>query len=179
MSGVTVDVTSLKQRIIELARRHAAYVGRSPQASPYYLDQYRFVTRPEVLREIARALAALLPPETDRLAGTELAATPIVTALALETGLPFIIVRITGPSGGIGTPVEGEFTRGDRVTLVEDLLVSGNSALEAVGRIVNAGGRVVACLAVADRGRGAVRRLRDAGVPCHVLFTATDADLAL
>lgn len=176
MSGATVDTESLKQRIIGLAGRRHTYGERTPHASPYYLDKYRFITRPDLLHEIALALAPLVPPDTDRLAGTELGATPIVTALSLETGLPFVIIRTTGPSGGIGALIEGEFERGQRVTLVEDLLVTGNSALEAIGRIGNAGGRVVACLAVVDRGRGAVRRVRDAGVPCQAAVTIADGD---
>src|SRR5512140_1250556 len=84
----------LAQAIRAAAYLEGDFVLSSGKRSKYYLDKWRFETEPALLREIARALASLLPdPPPDRLAGVELGGVPLVTALALETGRPYLVVR--------------------------------------------------------------------------------------
>ena len=81
-------------------REHAYLEGdfvlRSGRRSRYYLDKYRFETRPDLLgplgERIARAVAEH-EPEAVRLAGPELGAVPLAAAASLASGLPFLIVR--------------------------------------------------------------------------------------
>ena len=58
----------------------------SGKRSPFYVDIKRAITRPEILREIARGLAPFAKG-ADRIAGVELGAVPIAAAVALETGI--------------------------------------------------------------------------------------------
>ena len=161
------------------AIREAAYLEgdftlRSGRKSRYYLDKYRFETRPELLAEIARRLAAHVDDAIDRIAGAELGAVPLATAVALQTGRPFVIVRNRRKDYGTARAIEGELRPGDRVLLVEDIATSGGQALEAVGTLRDAGAEVVRVVVVLDRLEGARQRLEAAGVSYHALLTVRD-----
>ena len=83
------------------ALREAAYlegdfVLRSGRRSRYYLDKYRFETRPDLLKPLGALIAQTVrehEPEAQRLAGPELGAVALAAAASLESGLPFLIVR--------------------------------------------------------------------------------------
>src|SRR6478672_11993942 len=70
---------------------------RSGAQSSYYIDKYLFTTQPDLLRRIAAELAARMPSGAQRVAGPVLGAIPLVTALALATELPMLIVRVEPP----------------------------------------------------------------------------------
>ncbi len=161
------------------AIREAAYLEgdftlRSGRRSRYYLDKYRFETRPELLAEIARRLATHVDDAIDRIAGAELGAVPLATAVALQTGRPFVIVRNRRKDYGTARAIEGELRPGDRVLLVEDIATSGGQALEAVGTLRDAGAVVARVVVVLDRLEGARQRLEAAGVSYHALLTVRD-----
>jgi len=168
-----------RERLAE-AIRNAAYlegdfVLSSGKRSKYYLDKWRFETDPDLLREIARGLAALLPsPSPDRLAGVELGGVPLVAALALETGIPYLIVRREAKEYGTGKEVEGLFNRGDRVVLVEDVLTTASQAISAAHRLTKLGLKVERVVYVIDREEGAETNLREAGFDPVMLFRKSD-----
>src|SRR5262249_43683230 len=91
-----VSPDGLAARVAERALLRGEFILRSGKRSTVYLDKYRFETDPLLLRPIAEALAALAREhggDPELLAGPELGAVPLVTALALELELPFVIVR--------------------------------------------------------------------------------------
>jgi len=151
---------------------------RSGAISSYYIDKYLFTTRPDLLRRIAAALAALLPPETQRLAGPVLGAVPLVTAVALHTGLPSVIVRTDAPKEyGTAKQIEGTLEPGERIALVEDVVTTGGAALAAVASLRAAGAEVLQALCVVDREEGGADAFAQAGVPLRALFTKTGLGL--
>ncbi len=155
------------------------FILSSGKSSKYYLDKWRFETDPALLREIATALASLLPsPPPDRLAGVELGGVPLVTALALETGIPYLIVRRQAKEYGTGKEVEGLFQQGDRVVLVEDVLTTASQAVSAAQRLTNLGLTVERVLYVIDREEGAESNLRQAGFAPEMLFRKSDLGVA-
>ena len=86
----------LRAAIREHAYLEGDFVLRSGRRSNYYLDKYRFETRPDLLEAIAARIAdqvAEHEPEAARLAGPELGAVALVAATSLVSGLPFLIVR--------------------------------------------------------------------------------------
>src|SRR4051794_17238539 len=133
----------------ELARalRDSAYlegdfVLRSGRRSKYYLDKYRFETRPDVLGPLGEALADAVrehEPDADRLAGPELGAVALAAAASLEPGLPFLIVRKAAKEYGTANRIEGLYDDGDCVCLIEDVVTSGGAAVEAVQALREAG----------------------------------------
>jgi orotate phosphoribosyltransferase len=167
----------LRDAIREHAYLEGDFVLRSGRRSGYYLDKYRFETRPDLLEAIAARLAdqvAEHEPEAARLAGPELGAVALVTAASLASGLPFLIVRREAKGYGTGNRLEGLFQSGERVCLVEDVITSGGAALSAVEALREAGLECRTAVCVVDREEGGVDELARHGVRLRPLFRAAD-----
>ena len=162
------------------AVKRAAYIEgdfvlSSGKRSKYYLDKWRFETDPGLLREIAKALAELLPsPPPERLAGVELGGVPLAAALALATGIPYLVVRREAKDYGTGREVEGLMEKGQRVVLVEDVLTTASQAISAARRLTRLGLKVQGVVYVIDREEGADANLRAAGFEPTMLFRKSD-----
>jgi orotate phosphoribosyltransferase len=114
--------------IREAAYLEGDFVLRSGRHSSYYLDKYRFETRPELLQPLGEQLAALVAehePDAVRLAAPELGAVAIAAATSLVSGLPFVIVRKEAKDYGTANRLEGSFEPGERVCLIEDVRETG------------------------------------------------------
>ena len=151
------------------------FVLSSGKRSKYYLDKWRFITDPALLKEIAKGLAGLLPsPPPDRLAGVELGGVPLAAALALETNIPYLVVRRAAKEYGTAREVEGVMAEGERVVLVEDVLTTASQAISAAQRLTKAGLKVARIIYVIDREEGAEENIRAAGFEPAPLFRKSD-----
>src|SRR5438445_4311967 len=126
------------QELLAAIREHAYLEGdfvlRSGRRSRYYLDKYRFETRPELLDALAGRLAAKVAevePDAVRLAGPELGAVALAAATSLRSRLPFLIVRKAAKGYGTDNRLEGAFAEGECVCLIEDVVTSGGAAADA------------------------------------------------
>ena len=167
----------LAQAIRDAALLEGDFVLRSGRRSSYYLDKYRFGTRPDLLRPLGEAIAAAVrehEPAAVRLAAPELGAVTLATAAALELGLPFVIVRGQAKEHGTANRIEGVYEEGDCVCLVEDVVTSGGAAIEAVEALREAGMRVSNAVCVVDREEGGVDALARSAVRLHPLLTTSD-----
>ena len=140
--------------------------------SDYYIDKYVFETDPTCLSAIADAFADRLGGE--RLAGVALGAVPLAAATSVAAERPYLIVRKAAKSHGTGNRIEGSVTAGERVVVVEDITTTGQSALDAVTALREAGATVERVLVVVDREEGARELLADHGVDLEALVTAAD-----
>lgn len=150
------------------------FVLSSGARSSFYFDKYLFETKPDILRRVSSLLAEELPQGIDRIAGTELGAVALATALSLETGLPFVIARKAQKGYSTSRSVEGELSPGERVVLIEDVISSGAQAILAANRLAEAGADVVKIVAVIDREQGGMQAIADAGYACSALFSLTE-----
>ncbi|MFI4917092.1 MAG: orotate phosphoribosyltransferase [Phycisphaerales bacterium JB060] len=171
----------LAGRVAEACLLRGSFTLRSGRQSSYYLDKYRFSTRPELLGPVAELLAdraaELLEPHRGvphRLAGAELGGIPLVTACALRLGLPAIFVRNSKKEYGTAKQIEGELKAGDVVVLFEDVATSGGQAVEAVEMLREMGATIAGVVTTIDRQEGAREAVEAAGVPFHAIFTKAD-----
>jgi orotate phosphoribosyltransferase len=143
--------------------------------SPYYVDVKAALTDPETLKAIAHRMAQVAAREGpfQAVAGMELGAVPLATAVSLETNLPLLIVRKAERKHGTGKRIEGRDPRGLKVFVVEDVTTSGGSTLEAVKVLRDAGAKVSHASVVVDREAGGVKALADAEVELHPLVTVS------
>ena len=140
--------------------------------SDYYVDKYVFETDPRCLRLIAAAFADRIGDE--RLAGVALGAVPLVAATAVETDRPYVIVRKQAKEYGTGNRIEGEFEAGEEVVVLEDIATTGQSAIDAVEALRDAGAVVERVLVVVDREEGARENLAERDIELESLLTATE-----
>lgn len=144
-------VPDLASRVRDAALLEGDFVLSSGERSSFYVDKYLFSTEPGLLRDIASELSEMLPSDVDRLGGVELGAVPLVVALALSTGLPYVIVRKATKEYGTGRGIEGEFRAGEKVALIEDVVTTGTQSIAAARRLQESGLEVGKILAVLDR----------------------------
>ena len=162
-------------------REHALLEGdfvlRSGRRSSYYLDKYRFETRPELLGPLGERLAAAArehEPDAVRLAGPALGAVALAASASLSSGLPFVIVRDTAKDYGTANRLEGPFEAGELVCLIEDVVTSGGALAEAVAALREAGLVVRNAICVVDREEGGTDELARLGVRLRSLYRAGD-----
>ena len=139
--------------------------------SDYYVDKYRFETDPHCLSLIARSFGARLAGE--KLAGVALGAVPLVAVTSVETDAPSVIVRKQQKEYGTGNRIEGELDSGESVVVLEDVATTGQSALEAVRALREAGAVVERVLVVVDREEGARETLAAEDIELDALVTAS------
>ena len=166
---------ALAAALVEHAYLEGDFLLRSGKRSRYYLDKYRFETRPDLLRPLGERIAALVrehAPEATRLAGPELGAVALAAAASLESGLPFLIVRKAAKEHGTAKRLEGRYEDGESVCLVEDVVTSGGALLESVEALRGAGLVVHTAVCVVDREEGGADALARHAVRLRPLFRA-------
>ncbi|MDE2901612.1 MAG: orotate phosphoribosyltransferase [Chloroflexota bacterium] len=176
-TSARIDIASLASRIVDAAYLEGDFVLRSGRRSRYYLDKYRFTTEPSLLRDIGHALAARLPPDTQRVAGPELGAVPLATAVSLTTGHPSVLVRGESKSYGTQRRFEGILHPDENIVLIEDVVTTGGQAIESAIALRESGANVRLVLVVVDREEGAAAAMADAGFQFEALFTSTTLGL--
>ncbi len=140
---------------------HGTFVLSSGATSSVYFDKFRFLTRPDLLRDVARAVSTILAPGTDLLGAPEGAAMLLVAAVSLETGLPVTVVRKEAKAYGTRAQVEGEVRPGAVTTLLEDVSTTGHQVRRAAEVLAAAGADVRRIVLAIDRGGADL--LREAG----------------
>lgn len=129
------------------------YTWSSGLKSPIYCDNRLTLSFPKVRQVIVDGLVkSVNPTEVDVIAGTATAGIPHGALLADRLGLPFIYVRSSAKGHGKGNQIEGRFEAGARVLVIEDLLSTGMSSIDAALAIREAGGEVTGIQAIFSYG---------------------------
>ncbi len=171
------ETAALAEAIRDAALLEGDFLLRSGKRSSYYLDKYRFGTRPDLLRALGTAIAAAVgehDPAAVRLAAPELGAVPLAAAASLAGGLPFVIVRKEAKGYGTANRIEGMFDPEEHVCLVEDVVTSGGAAIDAIEALREAGMRVSTAICVVDREEGGVDALARVGIRLRPLLLASE-----
>ena len=119
--------------------------------SPIYCDNRLILTAPEVRSNVEAALADMIArefPGVEVLMGTATAGIAHAAIAAHILGLPMGYVRSGNKDHGRGNRIEGKLTPGEKVVVVEDLISTGGSALEAVEALREAGAEVLGIAAL-------------------------------
>lgn len=156
--------TTLKRQLLESgAVMTGSFTLRSGKTSSFYVNIKKASTDPAILANIAKAMAGLVKGEK-RIAGMALGAVPLATAVALETMIPFVMIRKAEKGYGASKLIEGELGEGEEVLLIEDVATTGGSMIHAVEQLRAVGAVVKRALVVVDREEGAASLMEEAGV---------------
>ncbi|WP_432799069.1 orotate phosphoribosyltransferase [Poriferisphaera sp. WC338] len=154
---------------------------RSGRKSKYYLDKYLFETQGDVLEALGKSFAekvAAIESESggvDRIAGAELGGIPIVTATAIYSGKPTVLIRNQKKDYGTAKQLEGKIEAGEKIVILEDVATTGGQVLEAAKLLEEEFGvKVVKIIATIDRQEGARENIEGAGYGFDALFTKSD-----
>lgn len=141
--------------------------------SPIYCDNRKVLSFPYVRDYIKSELSNIVYetfPEAAVIAGVATAGIPHGALVADQLKLPFIYVRSKPKEHGMGNQIEGVLQPGQSVVVIEDLISTGKSSLEAVQAIRAAGGEVIGLVSIFNYGFDvAVKAFAAAGVPFYSL----------
>ncbi|MBK0378933.1 orotate phosphoribosyltransferase [Mucilaginibacter segetis] len=141
--------------------------------SPIYCDNRITLSHPTIRTYIRQRLCAGIHEEFGSvgcIAGVATAGIPQGALVAQELGLPFIYVRSKPKDHGTGNLIEGEISPGQRVVVIEDLISTGKSSLQAVEALRDAGYTVAGLAAIFSYGFDeATENFKNAKCPFHTL----------
>jgi len=176
-----------RNALIELIRAEALQEGEftlaSGKKSHYYLDCRRVTLDSRGANLIAAGILELLGDDLpDAIGGMAIGADPITAAVITLAGvsgesLRGFIVRKQAKEHGRGQDVEGPVQAGDRVVIVEDVVTTGGSALQAIEKVEARGLEVAGVLAVVDRLEGGADVFAERGYLLRTLLTIRDFGL--
>src|SRR5215217_6504173 len=119
--------------------------------SPIYCDNRKTLSYPSIRTFIRQAYAEVILEKygkPDVIAGVATGGIAQGALVAQELGIPFIYVRSTPKGHGMGNQIEGDFEAGQKVVVIEDLISTGGSSLQAVEALRNAGCEVKGLVAI-------------------------------
>ncbi len=145
------------------------------QLTDYYVDKYVFETKPAILSEITDEISGMLSEENiDVVAGPELGAIPLVTAISLETEIDAAYIRKGEKHSGTQARIEGTIEKGQRVAIVEDVSTTGQTILETAQLVEEVGGVAERLIVVVDRNESAESNVTDEGYELEYLVQIGD-----
>jgi orotate phosphoribosyltransferase len=169
--------------LVDELRRHALVVGEvtltSGRTAQYYVDAKRAILRPAGFR----ALSELVAGHAARLRATAVggltmgADAPACAALAGGAEVKAFFVRKETKTHGLQRKIEGpELEPGERCLIVEDVVTTGGSTVQAIDAVREAGYDVCGVVAILDRLAGGADAIREAaaGAPYEPLATIDD-----
>jgi len=178
--------TELREELLKLVKEKAVRKGEytlsSGKKSDYYIDGKQVTLDPQGILLVAKMVLSMLHGiPVDAVGGPTLGADPIAAAVALlssQTGRPLraFIVRREEKKHGTQKKIEGpRLESGDRVVVVEDVVTSGQSVMNAIQELEKLRCRVVKVICLVDREEWASGRL--AKYDFSPIFTRSDLGL--
>ncbi len=176
------DQERLRALLLERSLSRGDFVLSSGQRSSYYIDARKTTMSAAGLGVIGRlGLAAIREAgwKPGAVGGLTMGADPVAYAIArasLDDAPEVDAFSVRKALKGHGTKklIEGRFEAGIPVVVVEDVITSGESALQAISAVREAGGVVLGVVAVVDRRQGGTERIQTGGIRVVSLTTIND-----
>ncbi len=151
------------------------YVQASGATFSYYIDLRKIISNPQIFHQVLNAYAEILQNLTfDRIAGIPYGSLPTATGLALSLHRPMIFPRKEVKAHGTRRLIEGNFNPGEKVVVVDDILISGKSVMEGAEKLQSAGLEVKDIVVFIDHGGGVKDRLRESGYQAYSVLTISE-----
>ena len=151
------------------------FVQASGATFPYYVDLRKIISNPQVFSLILTAYADILKTlNFDRIAGIPYGSLPTATGLSMRLSYPMIFPRKEVKAHGTRKIIEGNFCVGETVVVVDDILISGKSAIEGAQKLESAGLKVKDIVVFMDHEQGVKDKLKANGYCAHSVLTISE-----
>lgn len=148
---------------------------KSGMKSPFYIDLRNLVSFPKAMDFIGKTLSKKAGAlEFDRIAGVPYAGIPIAVVLSLHAKKPMVYTRKEKKGHGMKKTVEGIFVSGEKMLVVDDIITTGESKIEAIKPLLESGLKVRDVLVVVDREQGGKEFLWEKGFILHSAIKITE-----
>lgn len=149
------------------------FTWASGRKSPIYCDNRLLMSYPEHRSTVSKSLERLIEEKGWRpevIAGTATAGIPHAAWLAQRLDLPMVYVRGAAKGHGKQNRIEGRLDKGAKVVLIEDLISTGGSSIEAAQGVIDAGGELLGVAAIFTYGLDkAAKVFSETKIPCAAL----------
>ena len=170
----------LKARLVERSLQTGDFTLASGKKSTYYFNGKLTTLDARGAYLVGRVFLAMISDDVpDAVGGLTLGADPIIGAMLSLAGMEDLnlkgfIVRKQSKDHGTGALVEGPLGAGDRVVVIEDVVTTGGSSLQAIKAVRELGAEVKRVVAVVDREEGGRENLAAEGCQLEAIFTANE-----
>jgi orotate phosphoribosyltransferase len=182
MSDMPSNIQDLNELLIRKSVKRGSFILASGKPSSIYIDARLTTMSPEGMVLIGGLGLDMIRARSwrpDAIGGLTMGADPVAFAISHTSALRnepvrAFSVRKEAKDHGTGNRIEGPFEKGDRVIVIEDVITTGKSALQAIDAIEAEGGVIVGVLAVVDRQDGGREAIGARGYEVLALTTITD-----
>jgi len=162
------------------ALRFGAFKLSSGRFSPYYVDLRLLPGFPTAFRRVCDIYLDVIREDVglnafERIAGIPTAGLPFASVIAYNIGKPFLYPRKEAKAHGRERMVEGVLSPGDRVLIIDDIVTTGRSIVQAATVLRSEGATVKDVVVLIDREEGAQAALKAEGLRLHFLMGIGDA----
>ncbi|MBD2177940.1 bifunctional orotidine-5'-phosphate decarboxylase/orotate phosphoribosyltransferase [Pseudanabaena sp. FACHB-1998] len=155
-------------------------VQASGQVFPYYIDLRRIISNPQVFDAVINTYAEILQNlKFDRIAGIPYGSLPTASGLALRLNFPLIFPRKEVKAYGARRLIEGNYETGETIVVVDDILISGKSAIEGAQKIESCGLKVRDIVVFIDHEAGVRDRIAKSGYSPHAVLKISEINETL
>lgn len=167
-----MDKKLIAEKLLEIKavflRPDEPFTWASGIKSPIYCDNRLILTAPEVRNIVEKAMAKEIEekyPDCEVLMGTATAGIAHAAICADILGMPMGYVRGSAKDHGRGNRIEGELKQGEKAVVVEDLVSTAGSCVDAVQALREAGAEVLGVVSIFTYGmERSIERFEEAGV---------------
>lgn len=182
-----MDITKAKNRLLEILLEKSFQYNKEPifklasgRMSNYYINCKNTTLNAEAMLLIGKIFYEKVKPlKINAIGGLTQGADPIAVATAMVSGMEnkgikAFVVRKAAKEHGLKKLIEGDIHQGDKVVIVDDVITTGQSTIDAIDRARSEGLNILKVIVLVDRSEGGKENIERKGVQVESVFTIND-----